>query len=263
MSVAIVTGASSGLGRELARIVAQSHSKVVLTGRNVDQLNQTATELRKENPRVEAIIAQADLADRNDLGRLLQQLDQHGPIQTVVLNAGGGPFGKFAETDPETLIECLNLNITANVRIVRHLLPTMLQHARSSGKTAKIYFISSHASFMRVPHFAVYGAAKSFLTRLAQTLRLELVGEPIDIRIAFPGAMATQFGARAGIPRMISEPANPAGIAKKILGSQSRDIVPAFMDVAISIVDKVLPSSALDFVVRRTQQRFLKENSTK
>jgi hypothetical protein len=174
-------------------------------------------------------------------------------IDTLVLNAGGGIFKPFFEASYDDHLNTLELNVTANLDLAYHLIPTL-------DPMARIQVITSHSAGLRIPNFAVYAAAKTFLTVWAQTLQMELAssGSKKRVSVICAGAMATEFNQRAGIPKMVSTPALPADVAKKcvaLLDSAGTHYLSTY-DWLISWVNRILPLNWTNAIVLRIQAKY-------
>ncbi len=155
---ALVTGASSGLGAEYARLFARDKNDVVLVARRRDRLEALADELRSAHA-VRAHVVAADLGAPNGVEHVLDEIARLGvEIDYLVNNAGFGTSGAFADLDPGRELEMIQVNVTAPVALTRALLPKMLVR-----KYGRILNIGSTAGFQPGPFMAVYYASKGFV----------------------------------------------------------------------------------------------------
>ncbi len=193
---ALVTGASSGIGAELARVLAARGHDLVLTARGVAQLEALAGELTaKHGIRAEAIAA--DLADPAGAGRLTAALAERDlEIDVLVNNAGIGMHGAFAEGDPKTQLDLLQVNVASLTHLTRLLLPGML--ARRAGR---ILNVASTAAFVPGPFMAVYYASKAYVLSLSVALSNELAATGVTVTALCPGPTRTRFQTTAGVDR--------------------------------------------------------------
>lgn len=193
---ALVTGASAGLGVELARLFAADGHDLVLVARRRERLLALAEELRAAH-QVEAHVIAADLARTDAPGRIVAELEARGTrIDTLVNNAGFGSNGPFAENDASREFEMVEVNVTALVKLTRLLLPGML--ARRSGR---ILNLGSTAGFQPGPYMAVYYASKAFVSSFSEALWFELRGSGVTVTVSCPGPVATEFASIAGNDR--------------------------------------------------------------
>ncbi len=189
---ALITGASSGIGAAFARCLAPS-SGLVLVARNRDRLEA----LRAELPQDDVEIVSADLTTPEGCDTAAAAADTAG-IDLLVSNAGMGRIGAVLDSDPKDLEATVQLNALAPLRLIRAMLPGMLERAAASDRRAGLIDITSTAAFVSVPGFATYAASKAFLQSLSESLAAELRGEPIDVLTLAPGPTKSDFGRRAG-----------------------------------------------------------------
>jgi uncharacterized protein len=190
---ALITGASSGLGLELAQLFAADKHDVVLVARRRDQLEAIATRLAAERGVVAGVIS-ADLADPGAPQRIVDELKRRGAeIDFLVNNAGFGTTGRFVERDLLRELAMVQVNVTALVHLTGLLVPPMV--ARRSGR---ILNLGSTAGFHPGPYMSVYYATKAFVNSFTEALAVELRGTGVTATVSCPGATATEFGKVAG-----------------------------------------------------------------
>lgn len=186
---ALVTGASAGIGRELARQLAGRAASLVLVARRSERLEELATELRARHPQLGVGIRTADLSRHESVDELLAWLSERKPpVDLLVNNAGLGDIGAFATSDPEKLDRMMLVNMVALTRLTRGLLPAMIAQRRGG-----ILNVSSSASFLPIPNFAVYAATKAYVTSFSDALRSELRGKGVSVTALCPGPVRTEF----------------------------------------------------------------------
>lgn len=187
---ALITGASSGIGREIARLLAARGYELVLCARREDRLRALAAEL----PTVCHVIA-ADIADEKEC-RLLYQAVRGDDLEVVVNNAGFGLFGEFAATDLDDELRMIDTNI----RAVHILTKLALQDFTARGR-GYILNVSSSAGFLPGPLMAAYYATKNYVLRLTEAIREELrrAGSPVKVCALCPGPVDTEFNKVAGV----------------------------------------------------------------
>jgi len=189
----LVTGASSGIGLELARCFAADGCRLILVARKGISLESLAAELRKTR-KVQAQVFTADLAHPETPARLLGHLQAAGlKVDVLVNNAGIGAQGKFAELPLERQLDLLQVNVTAVVHLTRLLLPGMIERRRGG-----LLNVASTAAFQPGPGMAVYYATKAFVLSFTEALAEELAGTGLAITALCPGPTRTNFGAAAG-----------------------------------------------------------------
>jgi len=190
---ALITGASGGIGYELAKLFARDHYNLVLVARSTDKLNQIAAELQGQfGINVKAIAL--DLSSAPAAKFLFDQLKREQiALDVLVNNAGFGTFGEFAQTAEDEILGQIQLNVTALTYLTRLFLPGMLE--RRSGK---IMNVASTAAFQPGPLMAVYYATKAYVLSFSEALANEVVGSGVIVSCFCPGATDTGFAKRAG-----------------------------------------------------------------
>lgn len=187
---ALITGASSGLGREFARQLASRAQLLVLVARRGDRLEQLREELRATHPDLQVEIRPTDLAKEGEIRDLLDWAEREKfAISLLINNAGLGDLGAFASADPEKLDQMMLVNMVGLTRLTRGLLPGMI--ARQLG--GAILNVSSSAGFLPLANFAVYAATKAYVTSFSEALRVELRGSGIGVTALCPGPVRTEF----------------------------------------------------------------------
>src|SRR5262245_7129869 len=184
---AVVTGASSGLGRGLAARLADRGMSLVLTGRNVARLEETAEQIRRAGPKVRVETIAADLARAAGVSSLLDYVRDR-PIEVLVNNAGFGSYGPFAESDWDREAEEVAVDVSAVVALARAFLPGMI--ARGSGG---ILNVASAIAFQPAPYQAVYAASKAFVLSFSQALWAEARAAGVAVTALCPGPIRTGF----------------------------------------------------------------------
>jgi short-subunit dehydrogenase len=187
-NVALVTGASAGLGVEFARQLSKRGYRLVLAARRKDRLDELAKELGKA--RAVAI----DLSKKDSAAKLLADLEANGEtVDLLVNNAGFGLIGRFAELDAKRERQMIDLNVGTLTDLCRAVAPQMI--ARKSGG---ILNVASTAAFQAGPKMAVYFATKAFVLSLSEALHEELKPHGVKVSCLCPGPTRTEFGDVAG-----------------------------------------------------------------
>src|SRR5262245_24690365 len=204
---AVVTGASSGLGRALAVRLADRGMSLVLTGRNETRLDETARQIRGAAPRVQVETVVADLSTAAGVSVLLAHVGDR-PVEVLVNNAGFGSYGPFAEADLKREADEVAVDVGAVIALARAFLPGML--ARRSGG---ILNVASAIAFQPAPYQAVYGASKAFVLSFSQALWAEARPAGVAVTALCPGPTRTGFvdalGADVGHTAIYSRLAEP------------------------------------------------------
>jgi short-subunit dehydrogenase len=192
MSTALITGASGGIGYELAKLFARDHHNLVLVARSADKLGQVAAELQANGITVKTVAL--DLTQPPASRFLFDQLQREGIIIDVLINnAGFGAFGEFAQMPDDQIFGQIDLNITALTRLTKLFLPPMI--ARRSGR---IMNVASTAGFQPGPLMAVYYATKAYVISFSEAIANELRDSGVTVTCCCPGATHTGFAKRAG-----------------------------------------------------------------
>ncbi|MGI4742507.1 MAG: SDR family NAD(P)-dependent oxidoreductase [Janthinobacterium lividum] len=185
---ALITGATSGIGRELAKLFAQDHYNLVLVARSQDELTQTAAELQQQYG-VQVTTIAKDLFQRAAPFEVYDEIKAQGiQIDALVNDAGQGQYGQFTTTDINRELDIIQLNIGAYVTFTKLYLQEMV--ARQAGK---ILQVSSLGAEIPGPLQAVYHGTKAFVTSFTEAVREETKESGVTITILEPGVTATDF----------------------------------------------------------------------
>jgi uncharacterized protein len=191
---ALVTGASSGIGLELATLLARDRHDLVLVARSRDRLAAIARGLAEEFG-VSVTVLARDLSDPESPAAIARDLAERGAaVEVLVNNAGFGVFGPFAETPIEKELEMIRVNVVAPTHLTKLLLPSM--RARRRGR---ILNVASTAAFQPGPLMAVYYATKAYVLSFTEALANELAGSGITVTALCPGPTITEFQKNAGV----------------------------------------------------------------
>lgn len=185
---ALITGASAGIGLELARLFARDKYNLILVARREDALNTLAAQLTAQYG-IACTIFAADLAAATapeEIFAFTQSKNQH--VDVLVNNAGFGAQGKFAELPLQKHLDMLQVNITSLVHLSGLYLPAMIQR-----RTGGILNVASTAAFVPGPLMAIYYATKAFVLSFSEALTNELQGTDVHASCLCPGATATEF----------------------------------------------------------------------
>ncbi len=189
----LITGASSGIGEEFARQLAGCCQQMILVARREDRLRDLAADIKKSHPHVDVMFFSVDLRSSSARGKFIQMLVENGASPDLLINnAGMGDYGCFVDAEWSKLERMLEVNIAALTHLTHALLPMMRK--RGSGA---IINVSSLASLLPMPNFAVYAASKAYVTSFSEALRLELKGDDIAVMALCPGPVHTEFGSVA------------------------------------------------------------------
>lgn len=185
----LVTGASSGLGRELARYLARQHgANLIVVARRADRLEELKRETELES-RVSVIPIAADLSDLAHVEQLIGAIKAGPQLYAAILNAGVTHFGAHHELEWSAFQSMLNINVTSAVRMTTELVPYIEEGAPGGG----ILFVSSMAGIFPVPYQTAYSGTKAFMVHYACGLWHELQGRNVSITTYAPGGIDTEM----------------------------------------------------------------------
>ncbi|WP_080240749.1 SDR family NAD(P)-dependent oxidoreductase [Spirosoma rigui] len=213
---ALITGASSGIGRELATLFAKDGYNLVLVARSEDKLQDLAEKFKHQFGTPSITVIEKDLSKPEAPQEIYDEVTrQQITVNTLVNNAGFGEYGKFAtETDLQKELNVIQVNLTSLVHLTKLFLKDMVQ--RNEGK---ILMLGSIASIMPNPLMAVYGATKSFIYSFSEALRNEVKDTDISITVLMPPATDTDFFNKAGATNTVAQQQarsmDPADVAKE------------------------------------------------
>jgi short-subunit dehydrogenase len=242
--MAVVTGASSGIGRAYADRLASDGMDLVLIARRGDRLDALKSDLEGRGVEVRTVVA--DLGHAEELQHLAEQLAAL-PIELLVNNAGLAHYKPFAQLPVEQARELVDVNALAPILLARAVMPGMLQRGRGAIiNVASLLAFSGAARAPHLPQRAVYAATKAFLVTFTQILAAELAGTGVKVQVVCPGIVRTEFHSRQGmdlgsVPRM--EPEHIVIASLKDLARGAVVSVPALPDEsAIARLDEAASS---------------------
>jgi short-subunit dehydrogenase len=191
----LVTGASSGIGVEIARLLAARGHGVTLTARRRERLVALAKELSEAyDIRAEAVAC--DLASAAARRRMIATIEKRGlEVEVLVNNAGFGSAGRFQELDQEAELQMVRTNVEAVVDLCGTFVPRMVKRGRGG-----VLNVASVAAYQPLPRQATYAATKAFVLSFTEALHTELKGTGVTATALCPGPTKTEFGDAAGIP---------------------------------------------------------------
>ena len=246
-TTALITGASSGIGFELARCFASDGFNVIMVAHYRGKLQAAAENLSQEFPSVRVETIAVDLSKDNAPDKLYAQVQELGlPLHVLVNNAGFGEYGLFSESNLQKELAMIHLNVIALVYLTKLFLPQML--SRNSGK---ILQVGSVASFTPAPLQSVYGATKAFILSFSEALQEELKESNVTVTVLCPPATNTNFFRVAGAensklaqPPLASPEEVAAGGYAALMKGEARAVptLKAKLEVAAS---NILPDSLM------------------
>jgi short-subunit dehydrogenase len=205
--LALVTGASSGIGLAYAQALARRGCDLILVGRRRDRLDGLAAELRGHGARAEIVVA--DLGTAGGISDV-ERLCRDRALDLLINNAGVGHYMRFAELPPERLEELLQVNTVAVVKLARAALDGML--SRRKGAIVNVSSLLAFSGALRLPILpmrAVYAGTKAFLVAFTQSLAAEVEGTGVKLQVVCPGVVVSEFQTRQGMD-MTGRPRMPA-----------------------------------------------------
>lgn len=219
--VAVVTGASSGIGAEFARQLAADGARVVLAARREDRMTALADEIAASGA-ARPLVCRADLVDAGQSATLLARVEaEAGPVDVLVNNAGFGDLGPLHECDAESLERMVALNVAALARLSRLVAPGMVQR-----KSGVIINVASVAGFTPMPLMAAYGASKAFVVSLSEAMHVELRPHGVGVCCVCPGTTRTEFFERGGFEKyrdlILKSCAEPRDLVRGALRAAAR-----------------------------------------
>jgi short-subunit dehydrogenase len=250
---AVVTGASSGIGFELARQFAENGYDLLITAEDAG-IDQAAADLRRDGS-TQVTAVRADLATYEGVEKVYAAILESGrDVDAIALNAGRGVGGEFVGlTDLADELNVIDVNVTSTVHLAKRVLPDMV--ARNAGQ---VLFTSSIASLMPGTYQAVYNASKSFVQSFAEALRAELKHTGVTVTSLMPGPTDTNFFHRADMDDTkvgASEKDDPALVAKQGFEAMRKDkekvVAGSLKTKAQGVASKVMPDKAKAEMHRR------------
>jgi hypothetical protein len=252
---ALVTGASSGIGLELARVFAQHGYDLVITARDEARLREVAHDLQTRH-RVTVRVLAADLALHNAPQQIFEELQRDGiAVNVLVNNAGFATYGPFSQTDLDTELQLVQVNIAALTHLTKLFLPQMQQRRRG-----KVLNVASTAAFQPGPLMAVYYASKAYVLSFSQAIGEELRGSGVSVSCLCPGPTASSFQERAAMQKSklmsgtMMDARTVALAGYRGLMRNQPVIIPGAHNKGFALLAKLLPGKAVLQIVKRAQE---------
>lgn len=254
---ALITGASSGIGWELALQYARGGYDLIITARREDKLRELAALLE---PKVKVTVLPLDLTLPNAAQTLFDSVENR-PIDVLINNAGFADYGCFVDSDWPKLEALLQLNIVALTQITRLFLPAMI--ARKRGR---IVNVASTAAFVPGPLMSVYYASKAYVLSFSEALDEELIGTGVGVTALCPGPTQSEFQARAGMANsklvrgMLMSSSIVARAGYRGARRRKRIVVLGFTNFLVTEMPRILPRKTVAQIVRRAQAMIAPEH---
>ncbi len=255
-SVALITGASRGIGLEIAKECAKHDHDVVLVARRQDAL-EAAAGLIEGKYGVRAVVVPADLSDPGAPSEIFAgMIEQQIEVHMLVNNAGFGLGGEFLDTDIEREIEMIHVNVTALTHLTKLFAPPMVK--RRSGK---IMNVASTAAFQPGPLMAVYYATKAYVLSFSEAIAEEWRNTGVTVTSLCPGATATDFAATAQISNTrlfqklgVADAADIARYGYKAMMRGDRVAIPGWRDKLMIQAERFTPRRLVTAITRKVQE---------
>jgi uncharacterized protein len=242
-NIALITGATSGIGRAFARRFASMGYDLIMTGRRREIIQAAALEI-SEGHGVKANVVLAELSEEKGVRKVLDAIEKAGAVHALVNNAGFGLGKLFHAEDAKNHERMIAVHVTAAVRLVRAVVPGMLD--RGSGI---IINVSSLGAFLPTPFNSVYGGTKAFLDIFTRSLHTEIGHRGIRLQCLCPGFTSTDFHKQMGIEEEIKrqvkkwmEPEEVVECSMKALSRGGVVCIPGFQNKLLRILPLVMPA---------------------
>ena len=255
MKKALITGAASGIGYELARLLAIDNYNLVLVDIDQEKLKDAKRKILQESD-TEIELLTKDLSQTDSAKEIINSI-KNAPIDILVNNAGFGLFGAFSNTDWERESEMIHLHTYTTTHLTKLVLKGMLE--RDSGK---ILNVASLAAFQPGPLMSIYYATKSYILSFSEAIANELKGTGVSLTVLCPGQTKTAF--QKGVSKASSESkidfnvACPKYVAKygyKALLKGKTVAIPGRFNKFLSVLPRIIPRGTATYIVRRIQER--------
>jgi hypothetical protein len=253
--VALITGASDGIGRELAKCFAGHKSHLVLAARGEEKLKRLAGEISSAHGVHVSWIA-VDLSDPDGARKLHEKVRELGfAVEFLVNNAGVGTFGLFAEADLERELRMMQLNMMSLTALTKLFLPEMLKR-----RQGRILNVASTAAFQPGPLMAVYYASKAYVLSFSEALANELKGTGVSASVLCPGPTRSGFQQSAGMDssklfrRGVMSASDVAEVAYRGLMKGRTTIIPGWRNKMLAFSVRLGPRKLLPMIVRFMQE---------
>ncbi|RFZ84447.1 SDR family oxidoreductase [Mucilaginibacter terrenus] len=253
---ALITGASSGIGYELAKLFAKDQYNLIIVGRNQAELESKAAEFRQNG--VDVISIEKDLFNREEVFQLCEEVSSRNLLVDVLVNdAGQGVYGLFKDNDIKRELKIIDLNIGALTILTKHFLKEMV--SRNQGK---ILNLASIASTTPGPWQAVYHGTKAYVLSITEAIREEIKDTEVTITALLPGPVDTDFFNKADMQSSrivqdkssLSDPADVAKDGYDALMSGTDKIVSGFKNKVTVAMSNITPDTTVAHMMNEMQK---------
>ena len=240
---AIVTGASSGIGLEFAKILAKKGYNLILVARRTDRLEILKAAIAKDNAETDIHLISLDLSLTDSPDKLLAYAQEHKLIISILINnAGFGTAGEFLALPIDKTLEMLQLNIVTLTKLTY-----LFGNEMKKNKSGYILNVSSVGAFQPSPYFAAYSATKSYVMLFGEALDFELKGSNVSVTTLYPGATRTEFfevsntKVNSTVERMLMTSESVANIGLAAMFKRKRAIVPGVPNKISTVLVSLIP----------------------
>lgn len=256
MPTALITGASSGIGLELASVAARDRHDLVLVARNRERLDSIGRGLAEEFGVRVSVLAK-DLREPSAPAEVGRELAERGTtIDVLVNNAGFGLYGFFAKTPLDRELEMIQVNVAALTNLTKLFLPGMLER-----RAGRILNLASTAAFQPGPIMAVYYATKAYVLSFSEALANETAGTGVTVTALCPGPTRTEFQQRAGIlpvplfsAGLVSKAADVAREGWDAMKRGKRVVIPGIANRVLIQAERITPRRLVTAIARKLQE---------
>lgn len=254
----LVTGASSGLGQEMAIQLARQHgANLILVARRAERLQELKAKLEQEAG-IRCHVITADLAQPEDVERVYAEAKAVGPVYGVILNAGVTHFGEHLALDWAAFQTMLATNVTSVVRLVHLFMPDLIRRREGGG----VMIISSMAGLLPVPYQSAYAGTKAFVTNFAQSLYQELREQNVSITVFSPGGIDTAMTHNSNLKFFENTPflqdvESCASDALKAMRARDPLYVPGRLNQAQLFFTRFVPRKVVGFIAQNAYRKAL------
>ena len=244
---ALITGASKGIGRSMAVLLAKKKYNLLLVARSEAELQNLKKDLELSGVKVEYLVT--DLSTNDSPEQILKWCFGY-PVSILINNAGYGLWGNFKDLSLDMQLNMMQLNVNNLVSLTHKLIPLLQKQPQSY-----ILNVASTAAYQSVPTLGLYAASKAFVLSFTRALRFELKDERVSVSCLSPGPVATNFSSRAGMPvlgasaeKLNMTPDEVAKIALKGMFDKKAEIIPGAMNIISSFATRILPKALIEKV---------------
>mgnify|MGYP003587347708 CR=1 FL=1 len=255
MRTVLITGASSGIGYEFAKIFAKNGDNIVITARRKENLDKIKEELSQFNVKIDTVVL--DLSQKDGAKNLYNEIKSRGiVVDTLINNAGIGVYGKYIDTDMDKEIQLVDLNVNSLLILTKLFLKDMVANNKGD-----ILNVASIASFLPGPLMSVYYASKAFVLSFSESIRNEVSDTNVNISVLCPGPTSSEFEKSANSEdsalfskSKVMTPLQVAEIGYKGLQKKKAIIITGGTNRLIVFLNKLTPRSIMAKIVRKLQE---------